>query len=121
MLKLEGEVSLPQIGELMQQAVNDPDYSPTLNVLADARGFTSVYSYDVLHGLARKMPDAGEKAGQTKAATLVNEDVTFGMGRVWEVIAEYKNLRSESRVFRKIEEALEWLGLPVDTEIEVPF
>lgn len=120
-LKYVGDVSLWQIGELLRQVSEDPDFLPTHNILTDTRGLTTNYSYEELQALAGQIKDSAKNMGQNKNAYLVDKDVTFGICRIWQSIREPETSLAENKIFRNHDEALEWLGLPPDTQIEFPF
>jgi hypothetical protein len=119
-IKYAGGTSIEDIDQLIQTIVRDPDYSREMNILSDLRGLTSTYSYQQMHAVVDKFPDPGGMAGKTRSAILVSMNVTYGMGRMWASITENRTF-AHAQVFRHLDEALEWLGLPADAVIEFPF
>jgi hypothetical protein len=119
-IKCAGEVTVVQLAEPLISVLRDPDYSLGMNILTDLRGLTSSFSYQELHELVDGLNYRDEIVRKAKSAILVSKDVTYGIGRVWASITEHKNF-AETQVFWTLEEALEWLGLPPDAEIEFPF
>lgn len=119
-IKYAGETTIEELAELIATIIKDPDYSRSLNVLSDMRELNSSYSYQQMQAVVDKFPDPGEMVGKTRSAVLVAKDLTYGMGRVWGSITENRTV-AQAQVFRGLEEALEWLGLHEDAEIEFPF
>jgi hypothetical protein len=119
-IKYVGETTIAQIAEMLGELIRDPHYSRSLNILSDLRELTSSYTYKEMHAVVDGFPDPGELVGTTKSAVVVSKEVTYGMGRIWASITEDKTVAT-AQVFRNMEEALEWLGLPPDVEIEFPF
>jgi len=119
-IKYVGATTTKEIAEMLLSIATDPEYSRSYNILSDLRELTSVFSYQEIQVLADKLPDPGELAGKTRSAVLVAQNVTYGMGRIWASITENMTV-AQAQVFRSLAEALEWLGLPPDTEVEFPF
>lgn len=119
-IKYAGETTIEELAELIATIIKDPDYARSLNVLSDMRELNSSYSYQQMQAVVDKFPDPGEMVGKTRSAVLVAKDVTYGMGRVWGSITENRTV-AHAQVFRSLKEALDWLGLPADAEIEFPF
>jgi hypothetical protein len=119
-IKYAGDTTIEQLGQLIHTITRDPDYSRELNILSDLRQLTSIYSYDQMQAVVDKFPDPGEMLGKTKSAILVSQDVTYGMARVWTSITDNRTV-ANAQVFKSLKEALEWLGLPREAEIEFPF
>lgn len=120
-LKYAGEVTTRQIGGLLRQLANDPDYSSAFNTLSDFLELTSTYTYEELASLSSYITDPENRLGQNKNAYLVSTDVAFGMSRVWAAVRETVIHNSETMIFRDLGAALEWLGLPAGTVVEFPF
>ncbi len=85
-----------------------PDFRPEFNQLVDCRGF------DAVKLTAGDLQDLGERsifAASAKRAFVVASQVQYGLGRMF---AAYRELKSgqTTMVFRTLEEAVRWLGLP---------
>ena len=119
-IKYSGEVTIEQLAQLLQNVVSDTDYSISFNVLSDLCELTCDFSYDQLHELASNFPKPEKAVAGTKSALVADSDFTYGIGRVWASITENRT-SEQTRVFRSMQEALEWLGLPKETEIKFPF
>jgi hypothetical protein len=119
-IKYEGKTTIAQIAEMLARIIKDPDYSRGLNILSDLRELTSSYTYEQMHSVVDGFPDPGELVSTTKSAVVVSKEVTYGMGRIWASITEDRTVAT-AQVFRNMDDALKWLGLPPDVEIEFPF
>jgi len=119
-IKYVGEITITELAEMLESILRDPDYSRSLNIFSDLRELTSSFSYQDMQAVVEKFPDPGELVGKTKSAILVAKEITYGMSRIWASITDNRTV-AKAQVFWTREEALEWLGLPPDTEIEFPF
>lgn len=119
-IKYAGETTIAEIAEMLAELIRDPEYSRELNILSDLSELTSHYTYEQMHSVVDGFPDPGELVSTTKSAVVVSKEVTFGMGRIWASITEDRTVAT-AQVFRNMEDALEWLGLPPDFPIKFPF
>lgn len=83
---------------------SDPDFSPSMRQLSDARGVESRVSGEGVRGLARRSAFGAE----SRRAIVVSDDTIFGVSRMYEAQAA---TAGEVRIFRDIDEALAWLGV----------
>ena len=89
----------------MRQLKEDPQFQPTFRQLIDCRGSEqAVFSADDVRHIA----ETSLFSPNSRRAFLVRSDLQFGLARMFET---YRNLRGEKgiRVFRKEEEAMDWL------------
>jgi hypothetical protein len=49
-----------------------------------------------------------------KTAIVVPQDLSFGLGRMYETLTEIERFATTNRSFRTLAEALAWLGIPLD-------
>ena len=82
----------------------DPDFSPTMRQLSDARTAKSAVSSEGVRTLAK----SSAFGPGSRRAILVSDDDIFGVSRMYEAQA---NEAGEVGIFRCEAEALEWLGL----------
>ena len=99
-----GAVTLEDAVQHNEGLRGDPDFSPAMRQLSDARGVTSQVSGEGVRGLARHSAFGSE----SRRAVLVSDDTIFGVTRMYEAQAARAG---EVRIFRDIDEALAWLGI----------
>lgn len=66
-------------------------------------------SYNELKDIVRftKQHEALRRSGKT--ALVVSTDLAFGLGRMYDALAEIENLSHSVKVFRSMDEAIKWL------------
>src|SRR3972149_3691406 len=93
-----------------QRLVADPAFQPDMRQLSDVRGVTDLQVTPLGVRLMVAADEAHAPAlGGHRLAIVVIEDLTFGMARMYQMLAE-DTTRSVG-VFREIAEAEAWLGL----------
>ncbi len=110
-IKWSGIVKAHDIIAFNREIEQDPDYRSGLNRLADFRQAEVVAESDEMRAVVREVierRDANE--GHRKAAILVSGDLQFGRSRMYITMAD--QTRPELRPFRRLDEAMAWLGLP---------
>jgi hypothetical protein len=119
--KYRGEATIQQMAGNLKAVFHDPDFSPEMNSFTDAVELTSIFSYDDLAEMLKLFPSPPDVPGpKPRGAILVGKDLFYGIGRMFGSITDGK-LRADVRIFRTMEETLDWLRLPADAEIEYPF
>ncbi len=109
--KWSGVVMAHEIIAFNRELAQDPDYRLGLNRLVDMRGVTIEAPSDEISEMATeaiKKRDASE--GQRKGAILVDRDLEYGLVRMFDAMSDLT--QSEVRPFRRLDEAMAWLGLP---------
>lgn len=94
-----------------QKLTADPDFSPGLVELSDIRAVTDLAITP--EGVARMVmqdEEDADKLGSHKLAIVVSKEVAFGLGRMYESMTQ--NNMPNVQIFREMEEARDWLGLP---------
>ena len=83
----------------------DPDFDPSFSQLWD---FTHVTKVDLTPDDVRLAAKKSIFSPQSHRAVVVKDDLQFGLARMFEI---HRELAGEKgiRVFRKIEEALDWV------------
>jgi hypothetical protein len=95
--------------EYVEDLRHHPDFESDFNQLFDARDVTSVE----LSGACVRDIAAMRMFGEgSLRAFVVRTDVAFGMVRMFEMLRD--DALDQIRVFRNIDDARAWLGLPVD-------
>jgi hypothetical protein len=94
---------------LVEGLRNEPDFGSDFDQLFDARGVTSVE----LSGRCVREIAAVRMFGEgSRRAFVVGTDVAFGMARMFEMLRD--DALDQIRVFKNIEDARAWLGLPAE-------
>ena len=83
----------------------DPDFDPSFSQLSD---FTHITKVDLTPEDVRLAAKRNIFSPQSRRAMVVNNDLQYGLARMFEI---HRELAGEKgiRVFRKIEEALDWV------------
>jgi hypothetical protein len=108
-LRIEGEVKLMEVSQSRLQILNDPDFTPTLSQLVDLR-FAQAGRFSVEE--IRSLASSTIFERGIKRALVAPADLEFGIARMFEVFNEPHG--QEVRVFRSLEEACQWLGVPIE-------
>ena len=103
-----GELSFHDISHAIQSFYEG---TPTSNVLWDLReAMVSDISTEHISQIANNLRSFREKGREGKTAIVSSMDVTFGMARMFQLLTEsLGESRIEMRVFRDLDEALQWL------------
>jgi hypothetical protein len=93
-------------------------FKPPMDVLVDLRETSSITRSP--EALLRFAEFAESKlaniAPATKIAVVASKDRSFGLARMYEILSD--SVKWDFVVFRSMDAALAWLGLPDETEIE---
>ena len=109
-IKWSGVITLHKFITFNQVLVQDPNYRLGLNRLIDQRGVKIEVSADEVGAAGWeviKKRDATE--GHRKLAVLVGADHVYGIVRMFDMMGG--QTRSDVRPFRRLDEAVAWLGL----------
>jgi hypothetical protein len=102
-----GVVTMEEARGHNEALLADPDFHPAMKQLSDARSVESEVSGLGVRGLARH----SAFGPLSRRAIVAPDDVIFGISRMYQAQATDAG---EIRVFRRLDEALEWLE--VDAE-----
>jgi hypothetical protein len=101
-------VTWEEIKTRQDQTKTDPDFNPGFNQIVDLRAVTGFdMTSDHASLLARRMIFSAT----SKRAFVAASPAFFGMGRMWEILAEMSDTPSQIRVFYDLPSALKWLNL----------
>lgn len=102
-----GELTPEDILGHMNRLTQDPDFDPTFFQLAD---FRAVSNMTLLPEDIRRFAERTVFSAHSRRAFLVKDEAHFGLARMFEI---HRDLKGESgiRVFRSLEDALEWIGV----------
>ena len=113
-VRWQGKVSDSDLPPAVRALFEGGEWEPGFSVFIDAREADLVEITP--HGLrtvAGVVAGYGhDHEGQFKTAMVVSRDLTFGMGRMYEVYSEAS--QETLRVFRDLQQALHWVGAPPD-------
>ncbi len=108
-----GRLTEEELLEDKRRLTSDPEFSPELVELSDIRAVTDLAITP--EGVARMVmqdADDADKLSTYKLAIVVSEEVAFGLGRMYESMT-HENMPNV-RIFRDMDEARGWLGLPAE-------
>jgi hypothetical protein len=89
---------------------NDPAFKADFSQLADLREVTAIaLTGDQIREFAAHSPFTPG----TRRAVVASSDVAFGLGRVYGSYREAISPKDQIRIFRHLNDAEEWLGLPM--------
>jgi hypothetical protein len=104
-----GAITDPDLREHVENLRNHPEFESDFNQLFDARDVTSV---ELSGACVREIATARLFGEGSLRAFVVTADVAFGMARMFEMLRG--DALDEIRVFRNIDDARAWLGLPAE-------
>ena len=84
----------------------DPRFAPHFRQLADLRDVTDM---QVTASTIREMVRLNPFWAGARRALVVTSDVVFGMARMYQILRDESP--DELRIFRKVDDALQWLGI----------
>jgi hypothetical protein len=109
-----GIVTDAEVIDAYDRVVDDPDFDPTLDVIAD---MTGVVRIDVTANRVRELAErrarnARLNAARPRVAIVAPTDVMFGIARMYESSGPRDDGSRRYLVCRTMEEARAWLSLP---------
>lgn len=110
-----GYVTDQEFVDSYRRMLQDPDYAPGTNELADLRRVADLnLSAAALRQVEELTEARYERSGANfRTAILAPRDQSYGIGRMYEVFAE--DGPEHVRVCREVADALAWLHLEADT------
>ena len=105
---IEGETSYEDVRIYLDRLLEDPRFRPGMPGLIDCRRVrSSFFSILDLRRTAEESKKRPQMQVPARAAVLASSNLIYGLLRMYEVFNEGNP--SETRVFRKPEEAIAWL------------
>lgn len=104
MTTVSGVPTFAEAVEFQNNLKNDPDFDPSFSHLMD---FRSVSRVDLTGDEIRALAVANVFSANSRRAFLVNNDVGYGIGRMFGTLREITGDHG-ARVFRDLDQALEW-------------
>ena len=106
---LHGELIIDEFLALYEKLLLRPQFLPTMSVIWDARDASAVrLTSSDLQRIGNFVREKTIERGEGKAAWVVSADFEYGMGRMYELMTE-GYIPVTFRVFRSIEEAIQWV------------
>ena len=100
-----GEFTKADIQLLQDQLRNEPDFDPNFALLSD---LTHVTSMDITEPEMKDLAERTPFSPNARRAVLASNDLAFRLAQVFEQVLEKKGDQG-IRVFRKLEDALDWI------------
>lgn len=88
----------------------DPAVRPDLQTLSDMREIEVGFTPAGVEAMVAAMRSSANPRDGVKAAIVVGSEVAFGMGRMFQLRTD-EDLDPRFRVFRSMQDALEWLDV----------
>ena len=106
-----GIITLKEILEYEHRIVDDPDFDPTYSELLDTTDTSNMtISFDDVDNLVEFERSHARYIGKRRCAFVAPTDISYGTIKVY--ISMEDTSPMETRVFRDMRQALDWLGLP---------
>jgi hypothetical protein len=104
---VEGDVNFDEAMEVFKKYYSG---KTTRNVLWDfSTGSMVNFSSDQIRVIANFLSGVSDTRSAGKTAGVVHQDVDFGLARVFETLVESSSYKPSIRIFRKYDEAMNWL------------
>jgi hypothetical protein len=100
-----GVLSKAEVLGHQDQLLKDPDFDPSFSQLSD---LTHVTGFEVTQADMRELTERTVFSPESRRAVIVSTDLAYGMSRMFGIFRESKGERG-IRVFRKLEDALDWV------------
>ncbi len=100
-----GELTKDEVLSLQDQLRKDPDFDPSFSQLSD---LTHVTVMNITGAEMQELAASTAFSSRSRRAVLASNDLAFGLARMFEQIREAKGDLG-IRVFRKLEDALDWI------------
>lgn len=113
-VKLEERVPMDEVMHYVQQRYADDRFPApgSADSFVDLRALTNTHSYTEVSGLSDELRRHAAEWGDKRVAILVGRDAHYGVGRMFGMVMSARTNANIS-IFRKIEDASEWLGHPL--------
>ena len=102
------EVTIEEVLEHFDEALEDPSYEPGLDLLLDLVDCETLLGIDQLRSIAEHTTADLSSLRFGRLAIVVASDALFGMVRMFHTLSEAAF--SDAQVFRDRDQALQWLG-----------
>ena|SRR6266849_8182320 len=100
-----GVLTKAEVLSLQDQLLKDPDFDPSFSQLSD---LTHVTGFEITGADMQELAARTVFSPESRRAVIVNTELAYGMSRMFGIFRESKGERG-IRVFRKLEDALDWI------------
>lgn len=108
-IKTEGDGTVEGIVAFLKDIISHPEWKPGHNILLDHRDLRiDKITVADIEEVSKYFISIGNELGTGKIALIMKRDIDFGIARAWELATEL-DVDIKIRVFRKIEDANNWL------------
>ena len=104
-----GEAGVADLIRTIEEIIVDPAFSPDYDVICDFSGLVVDYTSDEIRWLGDFVVNLPKGTRRSRNAIVVTRTAAFGMGRMFEMMAELTNPYEVMVVYSWVA-ALEWLG-----------
>ncbi len=111
-IKWHGVFSLDENRKFRSDTADNAAFQACTKRLHDTRGVDISVPTSVIRTVAYADPVTTEPFVEVRSAILVSSEMAFGMMRMFSTM--YQDPRMNMRVFRNLDDAKAWLGLPAD-------
>ena len=116
--EVSGTFTLGEIVAAIAQALGHPDFEPGFDILSDHTQITEPITSEQLQQMASHLKAQSHLLAGSRWAVVATQPASYGMMRVWSVLAEQVPL--EVHVFDALEDAEQWLASPHSRRAEKP-
>ncbi|MFH1021101.1 MAG: hypothetical protein V1782_10915 [Pseudomonadota bacterium] len=103
-----GKIMLDEIDSAFQQITRSSDYPPNIDALWDLRNTDFLHVDEkFIRGIIKLREKYSDRANN-KSAIIVSDDLSFGLGRMFEMLAA-NDVHQEIMVFRDYSEGERWI------------
>lgn len=114
-IRARGRVDVLELREIFSEIVDSDEWQAGFDMLCD---YSQIENFDVssrdIDEITEWQTTIDNLIGGGKCAVVASKDTVFGMSRMWEMLSSERS--QHIYVFRKINDAVTWLGDPVQTE-----
>ena len=109
-VRASGALTLADNLDTFEALLADPRFEAGFSQLADFRDVTEAHlGESEVREIVAAEAEVLDLLRGARFALVAPQDFAFGLGRMWEMLAE--RMPFEGRVFRTLDEAVAWLGL----------
>ncbi len=113
-LRAQRSMDLFEIEAALTEILQLPGFREGLRLVVDFRGSETPLNGAEVRQLAEYARRADARWGTTKWSFLASADLTYGLSRIFMALTSEHQV--ETRVFRNLVQANDWLGLGVDVD-----
>ena len=117
-----GPISVDEFVKSFSDILEHPDYRAGMNILRDNsdQQFPADISFEAIAASSKRVKEQDSGLGDCKWASVVGDAQSYSKVHQYITSGRLSENPIERRVFREMEKAREWLGIPVDYEIKYP-